>query len=289
VDAEQPVETLPHFAAPSPFERACERCGNYAPLSAKYGPELCAECIERTAHPIVRSGTSVGDLLSGVFQLLRAVGLPAAILVTLAGLPIALLEYAVPELPFFVSSLWGFFVTTSFDMVVLHLAWQAIVRREQRVAIGEAFSAVGRSLGTLLGVRFVANLVTLLFTLLLIVPGVMKAMSLLLVMPIALHENNGDAMSSSTQRMQGHRMNAFIACCVAAAPLLLAVSSLVCVSVVLAVAQNVDGTAPAAPSGFESVLGLALGIVIPVTSLPLTLVPAVLYAKLQETDWSLRN
>jgi len=148
---------------------------------------------------------------------------------------------------------------------------------------------VGRSLGTLLGVRFVANLVTLLFTLLLIVPGVMKAMSLLLVMPIALHENNGDAMSSSTQRMQGHRMNAFIACCVAAAPLLLAVSSLVCVSVVLAVAQNVDGTAPAAPSGFESVLGLALGIVIPVTSLPLTLVPAVLYAKLQETDWSLRN
>lgn len=288
MDANQPVETLPAFAAPSPFERACERCGNYAPLSAKYGPDLCAECIERTAHPIVLTGTSVSELLSGVFQLLRAVGLPAAALVTAAAVPITLVEFVFPKLPFFVSSLWNFFVTTSVDMVVLHLAWQAITRREQRVAVGEAFSAVGRRLGGLLGTRFIANFVTFLFTLLLIVPGVMKAMSLFIVMPIALHEDNADPMSSSTMRMDGHRMNAFLAACVAGAPVFVAFLALMCVSMSAAIAQNVDGVPPPDSTQLESIMGLAFGLTMPASLLPITLLPAVLYAKLQQSDWTNR-
>lgn len=270
------------------FDRACERCGTYAPLSSKYGPELCAECIERTAHPIVRTGSGVGDILSGVFQLLRTVGLPAALIVTLAGLPMSIVQHLLPDLPFVVSSFWDFFVGTLAEMVVLHLAWQAIAKREQRISLGAAFSAVGRVFGSLLGTRFICNLVTLLFMLLLVVPGVMKALSLTMAMPITLHEGSdaSAAMASSTARMQGHRADAFFAYCLAGAPFFVLFVAIICLASAQGFAQGLDPPeANWAPSEFYDFAMLALGIATPAALVPVTLVPAVLYAKLRQPEY----
>lgn len=287
---DRPVPASPTASPPlgNPFEQACERCGTFAPLSSKYGPALCAECIERTAHPIVQTPSGVGDLVRGVFQLARAIGLPGAVVVTLAGLPMSLIEFAVPGIPFVVSNLWGFIVGTAAEMVVLHLSWQAITSREQRASTGAALSAVGRRFGALLGTRFISNLVTLLFSLLLIVPGVMKAMSLAIAMPITLHEGSdaSSAMASSTARMRGHRMEAFLAFCVTGAPLFLLIVAIFCVAAAQGAAQQLGSpTAPVAASAFYDYAMLALGILTPAALLPMTLVPAVLYAKLPQPEY----
>jgi hypothetical protein len=283
MDLPEPVEPGPAPPIRSPFQHACDRCGTFAPLSSKYGPALCAECIERTAHPIVQTPAHTGDILRGVFQLLRAVGLPSVLVVTLAGLPMTIISYFLPELPFAVSGIWDFVVGTTSEMIVLHLAWQAITRRERRVSVTEALSAVGRRLGPLLGTRFLSNLMTVLFSLALIVPGVMKALSLTLAMPIALHED-GDpsaAMAASTQRMSGHRVVAFAAYCVTGAPYVAIFVWLMCIAMAQDLARAVD--APSASVGTTAFYGyvmLALGVLTPAAVLPVTLVPAVLYAKL---------
>ncbi len=269
----------------SPFEHACERCGTYAPLSSKYGPSLCAECIERTAHPIVQTSASLGEVLTGVFQLLRVVGLPAVLLVTLAELPMSIFEFVVPDVPFALSNLWGFFVGTAAEMVVLHLAWQVIAKREQHVTVGAAVSVVGQRLGALLGTRFFSNLLTLLYSLLLVVPGVMKALSLTLAMPIALHEgaDANAAMAASTTRMKGHRWTALFAYCLAAAPFVVLVLALMCLAMGHDLANA--ASAPAASTETTAVYDytmLALGILTPAALVPVTLVPAVLYAKLRQ-------
>ena len=106
----------------------------------------------------------------------------------------------------------------------------------------------------------------------------MKGLSLTLVLPIALHEDNSDPLSASTARMEGHRMDAFLAYLVAGAPLLLAFGALLCVSVTIGAMQGLQGVP--ADAGDESIPGLVFGLLVPAAALPLTLVAAVLYAKL---------
>jgi hypothetical protein len=227
----------------------------------------------------------VGEVLTGVFQLLRVVGLPAVLLVTLAELPMSIFEFVVPDVPFALSNLWGFFVGTAAEMVVLHLAWQAIATREQQVAVGAAVSAVGQRLGALLGTRFFSNLLTLLYSLLLVVPGVMKALSLTLAMPIALHEgaDANAAMAASTARMEGHRWTALFAYCLAGAPFLVLLLALLCLGTGHDLANAASAPASStATTAFYDYTMLALGVLTPAALVPVTLVPAVLYAKLRQ-------
>lgn len=72
--------------------------------------------------------------------------------------------------------------------------------------------AVGRYL-SLLGASLQSSIFTLLYLLLLIVPGVLKALSYAVVLPVVMLEDKGASASlaRSTQLMDGHRTAAFLA------------------------------------------------------------------------------
>lgn len=257
-------------AAEMPERTPCERCGDYAELVDYDGHRICEDCIGRLSE-IERTPPTIANVLSGAGTVLLRVGFPAAVLVSILDLPLTLAETFLPEMPMFVSSLWSATVSILGQGAVLWMAHRAI--RGERVDGIEALRRAADVWTRLVVTNFLAGIQIFLFTLLLIVPGVVRALSLAIALPIALHEEPDSALRESTRRMKGHRAVAFVAYLIWGLAWLLAVgaSMVVYVGADLAYFEMADAELVG--------VSLLIGILFPVLTVPLTCTSAVLYAK----------
>lgn len=262
------------FAGPEAEPIACSRCGTFAPLSSVAGAMLCAECAARM-HEIARTPSSLGYLLKGIVQLLGRIGAVAAVIAFVFDLPISIAHFFFP-VPFAVESAWGF-VTLIGNAAILVLAQQVIAGRP--TSVGEAFKLAISRYGSLLGASIVSGIMTFLFLLLLIVPGVVRALGYALILPLVLHENadTSVALHQSLVRMKGHRAEAFFAYMVLFIPGFFTVAAVAFAGgLVVAIDPTLEPQALFAQN--------AAGALFPILWLPVVLLPAVLYPKLVPQD-----
>ena len=66
----------------------CSRCGSFAQLYTVGDAILCQACIERTRHPILRTGSETGDLLEGTSMLLKEIGAKSWTMLFVCTMPI---------------------------------------------------------------------------------------------------------------------------------------------------------------------------------------------------------
>lgn len=251
----------------------CERCGDFAELVDYDGHRLCADCMGRLSE-IERTPPTVGNLLCDTARILGRVGPTAALIVICFDLPMVLLEVFVPDLPSIASTLWGATVSVVGSGAVLWLAHRAI--RGEGADPRVALSRAGERASGLIGANFLSAIVTLLYSLLLFVPGIVRALSLALVLPIALHEgaDANTALRASTDRMKGHRAVALVAYLlwgslgVAGIALYLGLSFLFEPPAILVI-----------PEALTRALLVGAGALLPVFMLPVSCTTAVLYAK----------
>lgn len=184
-------------------------------------------------------------------------------------LPLVALELASDQpLPFSVIGLYSL-VTMVADGAVLVLADQALRERELATgeALGTSLSAFGRSFLT----GLVANLTTLMLTLLLIVPGIWRALTYAIAIPIAIHEGRSgvEACTVSAARMKGHLGVALVALGLAWMPL-------IAIEVAVFVADESALAAPELPAWYSAFT--VASYVLPIlATLPVSGVQAVLY------------
>ena len=88
------------------------------------------------------------------------------------------------------------------------------VQGEHR-SVTDCLRRAARSYLSLLGAALQSSIWTLLYLLLLVVPGILKALSYAVVLPVVLLEDRraSAALARSTQLMDGHRGVAFVATC----------------------------------------------------------------------------
>lgn len=268
-----PAETV----APTP----CDRCGTFASLSPLRGQLLCEACTERVLHPIERAPMGTASLLSGVWEIWRVLWWRALLLVVAFELPFLLITALVPAAQAVDRFSW--FVTVLADGALILLVMQVIEGRT--VSARGALSEVTTRWGAIIWASLLSNLIIGLFTLLLIVPGVLRALSYLLVLPVVLHDEGrgSDALSSSSKLMEGSRSHVFVTWLVLFLPPLLVLFAYVGVGLwlegVFTETPSLDGPSPATTALLDVVapIGVVLALI------PLKLLPAVVYAKVRRT------
>lgn len=267
------IEDAEPVAAGAPDRTPCDRCGTFAELVDYDGHQICEDCIGRLSE-IERTPPTVGNVLSGSLWVLSRIAVPAAVVVVLADLPVALLDTFMPEVPL-VSSIWNATITVLAQGAVFHLAHRAI--RGDDLDVMTALRRSVDSAGNLIITNFLAGLQILFFTLLLIIPGIVRSLSLLLVIPIVLHEGHktNDALKASTERMKGHRVTALVVNLVWS----LAWGGVLAAYIAFAVALEFPELGLNLSEGAVSAILLAGGLVIPILMLPVTCTTAVFYAK----------
>ncbi len=251
----------------------CQRCGTYAVLVDYDGHRICEDCIARLSE-LERTPPTVGNLLAGSLWVLTRIGPVAALVLAVAELPIVLLELAVPDLPTLVSTGWGATVSVLAQGLVLHLAQRAI--RGEPMDFGRAFRRVSEAGGNLIFSNLLAGLHVFVFTLLLIVPGIVRGLSLALVLPIALHEDarSSDVLRASTDRMKGHRLTALAAYFVWGSGWLLVLAGYLAFNFFLELPEGA-----AIPEAMYWAVAVGGGVLLQVLMLPVVCTTAVLYAK----------
>lgn len=209
--AEQNVAVCPEHP-----ERAslmpCQRCGRFMceECTASRTPPYCTGCAERYQDPlgVLAQPFSIGSALGNGWTLFSRT-LPRL-------LPVALIIGGLSGLlTYFVGASGGKSVSGPvdrlFDVTVGLIADGAFLA----LMVGEAEGAprdVGTSLKEglsawprLFGARFRSGLMILVFTLMLVVPGIMKALSLAVVTEAAYREPGLDALENSTFLTEGRR------------------------------------------------------------------------------------
>ncbi len=258
--------------APTP----CDRCGAFEALSPSRDQQLCAPCIERLMHPIEQAPLELASLLEGVWQVFRNIWWMALLLVAAFEIPLLLLSYLTPASQFIDRFSW--FITILADGAIIFLALQVIEGRT--LSVKDALNQTVQRWGAVIWASILSNLVTLFMTLLLIVPGVLRALSYAVVLPIVLHDRGRgtDALSRSAALMEGSRAHVFLAW------LILFFPPLVILVAYVGVGIAVDETL-INPSLEPTLLFDVLGPAAVVLSLvPLKILPAVIYAKVRRTQ-----
>lgn len=206
-------------AVPAADRPVCPRCGTFALLRPRLGQPLCGDCIERLTHDIERRPFPVGSTLVGAWQLVRLVGdraLPIALAIHLPRIVSSMLV----ELPLRARGLFW---------ILELVATAAIVRMALEALRGSGREPITRSIGAavvvwggrLVGASFVSALVSGFYLLLLVVPGVLKALSFALVPVCVVEERktSANALERSTELMRGHRSIMFAVWVALAVPL----------------------------------------------------------------------
>lgn len=267
-------------------EETCPRCGSYAELRW-HGRRrrLCAECIERVRHPLETAPATAGGVLSGVGQLLAATGPRLALAASLVQIPLALL-ILLTDLPATALSLYSF-ITLVGTGAVIELALR-VVDGEPTTLIAAYRLALRKWLG-MIAAEIFAGLIILVFILLLVVPGLVRALSYAIVLPLIIDgEAHGvDALEMSRKRMKGHRLQALLAYLVTFTP------SILSYALYLALATALSGADVGAlvvgeplvdyPSSLRLLDALDM-VLYPVFELPVVLTAVVLHAKLRSRD-----
>ncbi len=215
-------------------------------------------------------------MLRGTGWLLAKVGPAAALVVVALDLPYALLSLG-REVPFTVSNLYDAFVSIVGTGAVTLMA-QRLLSGDERLGLWQALRAAAGRWGTLVGANFFSGLSILGYLLLLVVPGILKWLSLALVVPAVMAgASSSGALDRSEALMKGHRGQAFAIYLVTAVPLVAVLFLVLAAAVLSEVAEVPEADA-------ERAVDLALGVLGPLCVLPSTLATVVLHAKLERAS-----
>lgn len=261
-------------ATAAPME-PCPRCGTYAELADHWTWRLCRPCFERVLHPIETSPATLRNLLWGTGQLIREVGLWAVVIALVFTAPRTLLGWSgydmgLLDIPLVLLGIVG-------TATITHMALQRCTGTEKpelRWALARAVTVWGRTIGAFL----LSTLIIMLFLLLLVVPGVMRAMDYFIFLPLIVA---GDAttvrgaLEQSRERMWGYRLNAFGAYLVWMLPLFVYWA----LNGALLYAEEETALVPRAIS---HALTQALPLLGTVLEVPITFLAVVLYVKLRD-------
>lgn len=231
-------------------------------------------------HEVERTGTGSGALIVGVLQIYRQVWWPASYLAVAVALPITFLSVLIPTST--APDRFSWLLTIVADGAIVFLTWQVLEGRE-RLSPSTAFGQSLQRWGAMVWATIISNLIVLLFMLLLIVPGIMRAMSYLLVLPMVLADRGrgSDALSSSQRWMQGRRMDAFVAGLALAIPPIVILVVYIIAVVVLETYYE-QALSPVVWLGYA--VDIVADILLTLSVVPLALLPAVLYSKLRRTE-----
>jgi hypothetical protein len=194
--------------------RPCERCGNFGKRARLGERRWCLECLDR-CDPIEREPIGVVSLASATLALAMR-SAPRLLVPTLAfGIVVAVIDLqfeasaATTAVGAVLGGLWG--------LVAVSLrvdAAMSVVEGRVLPSMGELFAAAGRRMGGLFRLQLMSTFVVAAWSLLLVIPGIMRALDLALAPAIFVLEREGEvsaAMSESTARMRGHRMTVMLA------------------------------------------------------------------------------
>ncbi len=189
--------------------RPCQRCGNFAKRARLGDRRWCLDCLKR-ADPIERDRITAGSLASATFAL-AARAAPRLLVPALGyALLTAVLQHQFAESPVasLLGTVLGFVWAIGLVSMRIDLAL-AIVEGRPLPPMGELVAAVTRRFGSIFRLQLMCSLAVLGWSLLLVVPGIMRALDLMLAPEMLVlegHEETSVAMNESTVRVRGHRM-----------------------------------------------------------------------------------
>lgn len=151
---------------------------------------------------------TVGDTLHELARLASAVAVPASVAVVLVELPLVAIMLAGDPTEGVAPLLWGL-VAIIGDAAAIHVGLQHY-RGEKRLRLGPAFKVAFLSYIGLIAAGLFSGLMILAFSLLLIVPGIIRLLGYSLIAPLIVSgESYGiDALRESLRRMKGYRLTA---------------------------------------------------------------------------------
>jgi hypothetical protein len=193
-----------------PSVGTCVRCGRFLCSGCRsvHAPPTCPECAARNRDVLGLGGQglTVGGTLSIAFKLMRATTPVLAVVVAIGSAIGIALELGLPDLPRSAGNL----IDRVYDLTVGLVLNVSVVAAMMNASEGRAMGA-GEALqeglsgwSRVLKYRFLSGLLILAFTLLLIVPGVLKALSLAFVTILAW-KNVPDPLAESTALTAGRR------------------------------------------------------------------------------------
>lgn len=186
---------------------SCPGCGEDRELYWHGRRVLCEACIEVNTHDAERGEITVREVVAGALALFREVG-SRAVAATLAfSIPLALVN-VVFELSSEASLIFAFASPFVFYLVyglTFDLGLSVLDGEEPKLA-----SSLGVAVRKFLPLALANQLQILIIavhTVLLVIPGIMKAASLTLVMPLVISGEAGaiSCLHESGRRMRGHR------------------------------------------------------------------------------------
>lgn len=251
----------------------CPRCSARAELFWHGRRELCQACIDALRTPLETDPITFGSLVRGVVGLAKRVGISAVLITVAFQLPLVALTLW-SEVGPAVGTVWVFVALLGNGMVI-DLALQHVT--DERTSVTAALRTAGRAYIGLLFAAFVSSLVVGVFMLLLVVPGILRALSYAIVLPLIIDgdASSTDALTLSKERMKGHRWPAFLAF----AAVYVAPAAWFALNVDIALAGLApDSSVPPELTARTAIFGLVDALL----AVPVTLLGVVLHLKLRK-------
>jgi hypothetical protein len=210
-----PAPSLAHCAEhpADPSAATCFRCGRFACRAclALDPPPLCRACHARVSDPlgILGVGFSVGGSLRNGWRLFRTVFWPLVAIAAIFGLPAGLIEYEIDRrggdfgasfriMRVYDFTVWIFGIGAALALLVSAAEGGP---RGLGYALGEGAKAWPR----IFGARLRAGILTFLWALLLIIPGLVKAVNFSLSTEVAYRDPDREPLEHSTALVTGRR------------------------------------------------------------------------------------
>lgn len=194
----------PVTSEPNDTERVtCPRCGNFVDALLDAPLSVCSECAPKIHIAPMQAPLSAGMVLASTVALLGLMGLRGLSVILAFELPSIVVVGAYPELPQAIQLAWGL-VAMIGELTVLVMAHEALHGRPSPV--GASMSRALRRYGPAFGTRWVTGILTALWSLLLVLPGLYKAVAYSMGTSITLFEgtDGAAAVDLSIERTRGH-------------------------------------------------------------------------------------
>jgi hypothetical protein len=266
-DQESMIPASAHDANPLVPE-ICWRCGDYAALREHWGRRWCSSCMDRRDAIELDPPTSANLIKHSVALSLRMLW-PALGLSILFSIPGLLLHYNKP-----ISFLGTLTLAVPARAALQRLAFLRIVGTKPP-APWSVLRHVVKRYPTVVGTYSLVGLEVLAFSLMLVIPGIVRGFSYAVAIPVAINERVEPklALEISSRLMTGHRLAALGAYALLDIPLIVSAYA----EGIAAAARAQQHQASSASPGLHLVVQLAL---VAVLGLPSSLLSAVLHLKL---------
>lgn len=179
---------------------SCSRCGTFLceACAASVEPALCDACKARRAEEgrVITGPFDFASAFQGAVKLFAGCVGKIAVVCAVLSVPAGLIEHFVPEwAPTLVSRVWD--VTGGLVGTIACVALMAAFAEGRAMTVGESFREGFRAWGRVFAARFAAGIRVLLWSLLLVVPGIWKAVRFSFVTAAAYLEPGNDAPGTS--------------------------------------------------------------------------------------------